>query len=219
MTARKVKPPPPSPEQVRRDLIRWFYDLNVKGGAPRGMRDLCSGLKNDFGHSGPTVKQHLTFLVDLHYITKEVVMTKVQTGKTMRDQARVTYRISAKGIEFMEGKSELSDKDRYPGINITATGGSTIVLGDGNVVNANFRSLYDELGRLQLAVADSSELNDASKLEASVSIETIKDQLALPQPDRTIVEKAWDTASKVCTTATLLDFASRVGPMIAALFA
>ena len=118
----------------------------------------------------------------------------------------------------MEGKSELSDKERYPGINITATGGSTIVLGDGNVVNSNFRSLYDELGRFQLAVADSTELNDSSKLEASVSIATIKDQLALPQPNRTIVETAWATATKICTTAALVDIVGRVGPMIATLF-
>ncbi len=217
--ARRKIPPPPNANEVRQNLIQWFYDLNKKGGAPRGMRDLCKGIKYDCGYAAPLVKQHLTFLVDLGYIRKEVMMTKVQTGQTVRDQPRVTYRAEAKGIEFMEGKSEFSQKARYPGINITATGGSSIVLGDGNVVNSNYRSLYDELSRLRQAVADSTELNDTSKLEASVSIETIKDQLALPQLDRTIVEKAWDTATKLCTTATLADCAARVGPMIVALFA
>lgn len=66
-----------------------------------------------------------------------------------------------------------------------------------DVVHSTYRSLYDELGRMRQAIADSTGLNDASKLEASVSIETIKDQLALAQPDRTIVEKAaWQTASR-----------------------
>ena len=221
MATRKKKKNTPSlaVDEVRRNLIQWFYDLNKKGGAPRGMRDLCKGIKDDYGYKAPVVKQHLTLLVDLGYIHNEVTMTKVQTGRTIRDQPRSTYRIAAKGIEFMEGKSELSERDRYPGINVTATGGSTVVLGDGNVVNSNYRPLYDELGRLLHAVADSTQLNDASKLEASVSIETIRDQLALAQPDRTIVEKAWDTASKLCTTATLADYAARVSPIIGALFA
>lgn len=218
MATRKSPPPAPSPDQIRRRLIQWFYDVNKRGGAPRGMRDLCKEIKTDCGFMAPLVKEHLTFLVDLGYVRKEVTMTQVRTGTTVRDQPRVTYRVTAKGIEFMEGRSVFSEKDRYPGINITATGGSTVVLGDGNVVNSHHRTLYDELGRLRQAIADSTELNDASKLEASVSVETVRDQLALARPDRTIVEKAWEAASRLCTTATLADYAIRLAPMIAALF-
>ena len=207
----------PTADDVRRDIVQWFHALNKRGGAPCGMRDLCAGMKDDFGHKAPLVKEHLTFLVDLRYVHKDTVMTKVQTGQTVRDQPRVTYRIGAKGIEFMEGKSVFSDRERFPGINITATGGSTVVLGDGNVVNSNYRSLYDDLGRLRQRIADSTLLNDSSKLEASVAIDTIKGQLALPQPDRTIVSKAWEIANKACTAATLVDYAARLGAMIAQL--
>jgi hypothetical protein len=214
----KRKRPPPSSTEVRRNLIQWFYDHNKKGGAPCGMKDLCKGIKKDCGYKGPLVKEHLTYLVDLKYIHKEVLLTQVRTGQTVRDQPKITYRVGAKGIEFIEGKSEFSDKDRYPGININATGGSSIVMGDGNVVNSNCRPLYEELGRLRQAVADSTELNDTSKFEASVSIDTIKDQLALAQADKTIVERAWETASKICTTASLADYVTRLGPMIDALF-
>jgi hypothetical protein len=219
MTSKKKRPAPPSADEVRRQLIQWFYDQNKRGGAARKMRELCKRIKVDYGYKAPLVKEHLTLLVDLGYIHKDVVMTTVQTGQTTRDQPRVTYRINAKGIEFMEGKSQFSERERYPGINITATGGSSIVLGDGNVVNSSYRPLYEELDRLRQALADSTVLNDTSKLEASVSIETIKDQLALPHPDRTIVEKAWDTASKLCTTAALMEYAARLSPMVAALFA
>jgi hypothetical protein len=218
MTAKKSNPPSVTPDQIRRDLIRWFYDQNKSGRATPGMRDLCSGIKESYGYNAPTAKEHLTYLVDLGFIHKEVMMIRMTTGSTTRDQPRITYRIAAKGIEFMEGKSQFSEKDRYPGININATGGSSIVLGDGNVVNSSYRSLYEELNRLLQAVADSTELNDSAKLEASVNIETIKDQLALSRPDRTIVEKAWDAASKVCTTATLVDYATRLAPLIVGLF-
>src|ERR1041385_7537763 len=138
-----------SPDQVRRDLIHWFYQQNKSGRAPCGIQDLCAGMKAKFGHIGPLVKEHLTYLVDLGFIRKEVMMIRIATGPTMRDQPKVSYRIASKGIEFMEGKSQFSDKERYPGINISATGGSSVVLGDGNVVNSSYRSLYDELGRLR----------------------------------------------------------------------
>lgn len=218
MAKQKKTSTPPAADEVRRQILGWFYALNKRGGAARPISDVCKGIKNDCDYKAPLVKEHLTYLVDLGYIHKDVVMTTVQTGMTKREQPRTTFRISAKGIEFMEGKSEFSEKERYPGINITATGGSIVVLGDGNVVNSNYRTLYEELDRLRHAVADSSELNDTSKLEASVSIETIKDQLALPKPDRTIVERAWDTANKLCITATLMEYVARLSPMIAGLF-
>ena len=205
-------------DQVRRDLIRWFYQQNKSGRAAAGIQDVCAGVKNKFGHLGPLVKEHLTYLVDLGFIRKEVLMIRISTGPTVRDQPKVSYRIAAKGIEFMEGKSQFSDKERYPGINISATGGSSIVLGDGNVVNSSYRSLYEELGRFRQAVADSSELNDSAKLEASVNIETIRDQLALNKPDRTIIEKAWDVVNKICTSATLIDYSIKLAPFIEGLF-
>ena len=125
MSARKAKPPPQSADDVRRDVIRWFYDLNKKGGAAKKISDVCSGIKDTYGHKGPLAKEHLTYLCDLDYVKKETVMTKVTTGQTTRDQAKHTYRIAAKGIEYMEGKSDFSDRERYPGINVTATGGSS----------------------------------------------------------------------------------------------
>ena len=219
MAARKKAPPPPTADEVRRNLVQWFYQLNKKGGAARGMQNLCKGIKDEYGYKRPLVREHLTFLCDLAYIHREIVRTQVQTGQTIRDRVRTTYRIGAKGIEFMEGRSEFSEKARYPGINLTATGGSTVVLGDGNIVNGNYQPLYDELGRLLLCLADSSELNDSAKLEASVHIETIRDQLALNRPDRIIVEKAWELVRRICTTAALVEPASRVAPRIAALFA
>lgn len=58
MAARKNRPAAPTADEVRRHLIDWFYTLNQKGGAPRGMRDLCSGIKEDFSYSAPLVKEH-----------------------------------------------------------------------------------------------------------------------------------------------------------------
>ena len=49
------------------------------------------------------------------------------------------YEVSAPGIERIGGPSEFQPRDRYPGINIEAVGASIITLGDGNIVNVEFR--------------------------------------------------------------------------------
>jgi len=49
------------------------------------------------------------------------------------------YEISALGIDKIEGGSEFEPKDRYEGINITATGTNVVTLGDGNVANGLHR--------------------------------------------------------------------------------
>lgn len=204
--------------QMRREIIAWFFDHNKKGRAPKGIKDVCSAIKEAYGYKSTVVKEHLTYLVDLQYIKKEIEQRTIRTGATVRDQPKVLYRIAAKGIEYMEGKSEFSDRDRYPGINVTATGGSVVVLGDGNVVNSTYQPLYQELDRMRQAVADTSELNDSSKLEATVYIDTIKAQLALSKPDKSIIEKSWAAVSGICTVATLAGYAQTIGNMLSNLF-
>ena len=199
MTSKSKAEPPKSGDQIRREVIQWFYERNKSGRAAPGILDACKGIKGKFGHTTPVVKEHLTYLLDLGYVRKDTMMIRLTTGATTRDQPRISYRIAAKGIEYVEGKSQFSDRERYPGININATGGSSVVMGDGNVVNSSNRPLYDELNRLLRAVADSSELDDAAKFEASVNVETIKDQLALSTPDRTIVAQAWGVVRESAT--------------------
>lgn len=65
MAGREKRPPPPTADEVRRTLIQWFYDLNKRGRAARGMKELCKGIKDDYAFKAPLVKQHLTYLVDL----------------------------------------------------------------------------------------------------------------------------------------------------------
>lgn len=31
----------PTTFEVRRNILQWFFDLNKKGGASKGMQDLC----------------------------------------------------------------------------------------------------------------------------------------------------------------------------------
>ena len=130
------------------------------------------------------------YLLDRGWVKKhEIHKTVVVNGGTI--PSTVTwYRISAAGIDKIEGGSEFEPKDRYEGINVTATGTNVITLGDGNVVHAQFSELRARLDELKAQITTAA-LDEKQKFNVVVDIESIKDQLAKESPDKTILGHLW----------------------------
>jgi hypothetical protein len=82
---------------------------------------------------------------------------------------------------------------------ITATGSNVITLGDGNVVNAEFADLHRNLDELKEAIANSQDLTEAVKLDLTVDVESIKDHLAKPVPNKSVVRQLWAGLERVST--------------------
>jgi hypothetical protein len=214
-----------NPNDVIRDhILRYFYDRNAnatsrfgKRGAAVKISDAKRELKTRHGLNQQQVVSNLTYLIDRGWVkTVEVQKTVNVRGGTV--PSTVTwYEIAAPGIEKVEGESEFKPIDRYAGINITASGSNVIALGDGNIVNVEYRQLHGELNELKEAVATSPKLDDAQKLEAVVDIETLKDQLAKAGPDKTLVGRLWATIEKAANVAGLVEFVTRIEPLIRAL--
>ena len=140
------------------------------------------------------------------------------TGRGTTVPSIVTYyEIAAKGIDHLEGGSEFQPRERYPGINIHATGSNVITLGDGNVVRAEFRQLFNSLTELKQAVPDSDQLSEEEKLNLAVDIESLRDQLAKASPDKGVVRELWSGIEKAAAVAGLTQFAAAVAPHIAEL--
>jgi hypothetical protein len=129
------------------------------------------------------------------------------------------YEISALGIDKIEGGSEFEPKDRYEGINITAAGANVITLGDGNLVNARFSDLREQLNDLKSQITSSTFLDDRQKLDVVVDIESIKDQLAKESPDKTIIHRLWSGIAGMATIAGVADGAQKVWALIKPLLA
>ena len=128
---------------------------------------------------------NLTYLIDRGWVkTVEIEKTVRVKGGTV--PSTVTwYEIAAPGIEKIEGESEFTPRERYAGINISATGSNVIQLGDGNIVNAEFSELHAKLQTLKQAISESKSLPEGDKLDIAVDIESLKDQLAKPHRTRT----------------------------------
>ena len=211
-------------DQIRNQILRYFYHRNAtatsrfgKKGSAVKISDAKRELKAQHGLTQQQVMSNLTYLIDRGWVkTIEQEKTVQVRGGTV-PSVLTWYEIAAPGIEKIEGESEFQRQDRYAGINITATGSNIITLGDGNVVNARFAALHQELNALKGAVAESDRLSEAEKLDVSVDIESIKDQLAKSNPNKTIISTLWASIEKVVTAANLVEYIGRIAPYLPAL--
>ena len=179
--------------------------------------DVKRELKSTYGLTQPQVMSNLTYLIDNGWVkTFDIEKTVTVKGGTV-PSATTFYEIAAKGIDKIEGGSQFEPRERYAGINVTATGSNVITLGDGNIVQANFADLHGKLDELKDAIAKTSALSEVDKLEVAVDVESIKDQLAKSKPDRTIVSHLWAGLEKIATVSGVTEAYDKVAPLVATL--
>jgi hypothetical protein len=185
-------------DEIRRQILRYFYDRNRnatsrtgKKGSAVKISDVKRELKAEYGLSQQQVMGNLTYLIDNDWIKVfEIEKTVTVRGGTVPSTTSF-YEITAKGIDKIEGGSQFEPRDRYSGISITATGSNIITLGDGNVVNATYAALHEALGELKEVVSESSRLDETEKLNLAVDIESVRDQLARPNPRTDVIRQIW----------------------------
>ncbi len=90
----------------------------------------------------------------------------------------------------------------FAGINITALG-STVQVGDGNYVNAQYKELHADLEKLREAILASPDVTDGSKVAMIADVEAVKMQLAKPHPDRQVIQTIWQAIERAATAAGL----------------
>lgn len=207
-------------DEVRNQILRYFYDRNAAATSRQGKKgsavkisDAKRELKARHGLTQQEVISNLNYLIDRGWVrTVDVEKTVRVNGGTIPSMV-TWYAISAAGIEKVEGESEFTPRDRYPGIKINASGSNVIQLGDGNVVNTQFSELHNQLQTLKQAVTSCS-LPDPTKLELAADIETLKDQLAKAQPNKTVIGVIWKAVENAAIAAGLIDHISRISPLL-----
>jgi hypothetical protein len=210
-------------DAIRKQILQYFYDRNHGATSQRGktgsamkISDVKRELKAKYGLSQQSVISNLTYLIDRGWVKKEEVQKTIITKGGTIPSTVTWYEISALGIDKIEGGSEFEPKDRYEGINITATGTNVVTLGDGNVVNAQFSPLREQLDDLKSRIT-ASDLGEKEKLNVVSDIESLKDQLAKESPDKTILGRLWEGIDRVAKVAELVEAAQKVWPYIAPL--
>lgn len=95
---------------------------------------------------------------------------------------------------------------------------SIIISGNnyGSISQTNIKTVQ-VLSELSDVLQKSEDLSNEQKLEAINNIDTIKNQVVSPKPNRQIIKLAWDTVSAMATTAGATDFIIKVAALISSL--
>ena len=212
-----------SQDKTRSDMLRYFYDRRSRATSESGKKGLCvkiSDIKRElkamFNLSQAEVVANLDYLVQKGWVRKEEAARSFQAESGARyPSTSVCYKISAEGVDKIEGESEFSESPQYRGINIKAVQ-SVVTLGDGNVVNARFREVRPVLERLRQEASSSHELDDEAKLSIAGDIDALIAQLATPKPDKSIVQKIWGNIERLAASTQLAAMIGQIGPMLIA---
>ncbi len=187
-------------DNIRKQILQYFYNRNTNATSQRGkngsdvkISDIKRELKNLHGLSQPQVVANLQYLISSGWVAKEIVERSYRTARgTQQPSQTEWFSITAAGIDKIEEQlSEFVKPSPYGNINISASN-SVVQLGDGNIVNKSYVGLIDDLNALSDQIA-SSDLGEEDKVSSIADIETIKNQLAKPEPNTNIIGMTLDS--------------------------
>lgn len=205
-------------DDERRDrILRFLYERHKAARGinkiPIGIRDLQQEMKNRFSMKQNEVSSNLDYLIQVGWVREAKRERTFKTSGGMElSQEQIKYKISDVGINHLEAGSMFKRPDTAANINITNIKGVTII-GDGNVVNAEFTDLSRALDELDRAIAVSG-LTDEQKLDAAGDISTIRAQIAKKNPLKRVVSGAWQSLENVATLAGVVDATQKVAELI-----
>lgn len=210
-----------SNDEVRRLVLRYFYDRNASATSKTGKKgshvkisDVKADLKRLHGLSQQEVISNLNYLVSMGWVEEHSVqrMVPAKSG-VLIPQTSQLYAITASGIEWVEGGSEFT-RDIFSGLKIDAGDFNVITVGGGNTVNVQYADLSSALTELRDAVKASTALDQETKINGLADIQTIQTQLAKPKPSFEIIRSVWAGLSGLATVDGLIGLAEKAGALI-----
>lgn len=211
-----------NPNDGRRDkILRFLYDRHQTAqgitAIPIGILDLRREMKKRHGMKQSEVASNLDYLIQVGWVRPEVKSRSFVTGGGMvlpREQTK--YKISEVGINHLEAASMFKKPQAASHVNITNVQGVTVV-GEGNVVNANFTELSSALDELDQGIADSRQLSDEQKLDAAGDLSAIRAQVAKKNPNPSVIRGAWEGLKALPVLGNAADTIAKVGKLLSGL--
>ena len=208
--------------EIRTIILQYFYDRNKGATSARGKKgysikimDIRKELKKDHDLSQQEILSNLNYLLSQGWVEEDKVEKSVPlpTG-TVIPQSTSFFKITAAGIDKIEGPGDFT-MDKFKGIKIEATGQNIITVGDGNQVNAKYSDAAGALVDLKQALLQSTSITESQKLDVVADIDSIQSQLAKANPNRNVIQGAWEAVKKLETVLGLADKVGKVAALLA----
>lgn len=123
------------------------------------------------------------------------------------------YRISPKGVDYLDETPSQFKKNTMPLINIQNTNG-IVVIGDNNYVQSVYQDGYTKLDALKVAISKNDVVDDEKKIQYIADIETIQKQLVKKEPLKEVIRASWGTLQSLATIEGLIEFYKHAEPFI-----
>lgn len=218
-----------NPNDKIRDLIlRFMYKKHAEADHPNlaciySPKVLGNGDEEDQldGYSEAEIVSNFSYLIQAGYVTHKTKAYSHEGYARNAKGKKVTvkgtqdiYFINSRGVDFIEGGSTFQRKNSLRGtFNITNINGITII-GNDNVVQNQYTSLYSALEDLNQQSISSESLTNEQKLSVKADIDTIKAQLAKVRPNTTVLQTIWGGLNFLSTIPGLIDLYDKVEKLI-----
>lgn len=226
MASRTQTSPQLTDDQIRRLMLKFFYERNCRATSMRGKHSgaavpisvLRSELKADHGLIRQQVVSNLTYLLSQGWVEEKSVAKSFATPREGIVPSVTTYYIiTAAGIDKIGGQSEFM-RDRFEGIHIQATGQNIITIGDGNQIEAQYKDVGEALASLADAIKASEKLDDSAKLDLVADINSMQDQLAKKKPNKGVLRSLWNGVESAAKAAGVVEAATKAAGLLKPLF-
>lgn len=204
---------------IRERILEYLYQLNQDSrspdGALAGIQKIQLSLKQSYQYNQKNVASNLNYLIDRNWVLKQIKTKDFTTekGTTVHPES-TKYRITADGIDYIEGPSKFENKQIFSNININHVSGVVVVGNSNSIVNKNYEKLFNDLTTLQRKILENKKFDDEQKLNISSDVESLKNQLSKTSPDKPIIKKLW---SGIETSVTLAEFSSLLSTISSAI--
>lgn len=133
------------------------------------------------------------------------------------DHIRKYIDIMVKPIyQYLDNELHIKELEVSPVSTTSITANHSIIINGNNYgsISQENTETVQSLTELSETLQKSDELTDEQKLEAINNIDTIKNQVMSPKPNKQIIKLAWQTVSAMATTAGATDFVAKVAHLL-----
>lgn len=192
---------------VRDRILRFLFDHRNRRTKGYKTTEIERTLKDE-GIKAGEVRANLPYLLDNEWVAREERDRTFRSPKgTMQNATEVKYRISAKGVDLVNGQGSpySQNANTYAGIHIENVSG-VVMLGDHNVASVKAVDVVRPLDNLAKAVEESAELSDSQKHDYSSELATLRAALSKQEPNKSVIKLVVDSLGPLANVATIAGF-------------
>lgn len=205
-------------KEIRRAVLEVMNNKLKKARHEHEVRMHISQIESALRNAGYKIEDEQVMQA-VHYLKEARLLKRTQETKTIktgglrRSSSRYSvgsgsfkhtdywYTLTQKAIDELEGATEYTKKPFAPLQNIQInTSNAPVIVGSNNNVS-NHVTVFNELEQLAQTISEFEDISVEDRQDVASDIESLKQQLAKPNPNNQVVELLWKNIARTADLA------------------